>query len=169
MKRFFLLCGIAAALAGCGHQKGTIVERAVDGDTLKVRLEDGSSKTVRILGIDTPETVDPRKQVQCFGHEASDHMKSLATGKTVTLEAKPDEDTDKYGRLLRYVRLDGQDIGAAMIQDGYAFSYRIFPHPRLAQYNALEAQARDAKRGLWGNVCNLIRVSGSWKMKGTGF
>ena len=129
---------------------GIVVARVVDGDTLKVRFPDGHEDTVRVIGIDTPETVDPRKPVQCFGHEASNHTKALLTGKTVTLDSEPGTDRDKYGRLLRYVEYDGEDIGADMITEGYAFSYKIFPHPRLTEYNTLEETARAEKKGLWG-------------------
>lgn len=126
------------------------VERVVDGDTIKV-LQNGAEETIRIIGIDTPETVDPRKPVQCFGKEASTHMKQLLEGMTVELQKNPAEERDKYDRLLRYVHLDGQDVGAQMIRDGYAFSYKSFPHPRLEEYNQLEQEAREAGRGLWGD------------------
>lgn len=129
------------------------VSSVVDGDTFKIKLG-RKTEPVRIIGIDTPETVDPRKPVQCFGKEASAKMRSLIAGKTVTLERNPTEDRDKYKRLLRYVSLDGQDIGAKMIQDGYAFSFRQYPHPRLEEYNALEKDAREALRGLWGGFCD---------------
>jgi len=132
-----------------GNQ-GTVT-RVVDGDTFKVQLE--TSQTVRIIGIDTPETVDPRKPVQCFGKEASNKLKKLLEGEDVVLETNPAEDTDKYDRLLRYVNLDGEDIGAQMIEEGYAYSYKQYPHPRLEEYNALEKEAREENRGLWGS-CN---------------
>jgi len=124
---------------------------AIDGDTLRVRLADGTVDKVRIIGIDTPETVDPRKPVQCFGEEASARMASLVAGKDVTLVKNPAEDRDIYQRLLRYVEFAGKDIGASMIADGYAFSYKTYPHPRLDQYNELEKAARSASKGLWGS------------------
>lgn len=127
-----------------------LVLDAIDGDTLRIRLANGAVDKVRIIGIDTPETVDPRKPVQCFGTEASARMASLTRGKTVTLVRNPAEDRDVYQRLLRYIDLDGADIGARMIADGYAFSYKAYPHPRLAEYNALENSARAASKGLWG-------------------
>jgi micrococcal nuclease len=144
-----LLTFVTATTAAAEQAK---VSSIVDGDTIKVKLGK-KTETIRIIGIDTPETVDPRKPVQCFGKEASAKMKSLIAGKTVTLERNPAEDRDKYRRLLRYVWLDGQDIGAKMIQDGYAFSYKKYPHPRLETYNKLEQEAREALRGLWGSVC----------------
>lgn len=146
----FLLSFTIAAIAAAEQAK---VSYVVDGDTFKIKLG-RKTESVRIIGIDTPETVDPRKPVQCFGKEASMKMKSLIAGKTVTLEKNPAEDRDKYKRLLRYISLDDQDIGAKMVQDGYAFSYKQFPHPRLEEYNTLEKEAREALRGLWGSVCD---------------
>jgi len=131
-----------------------------DGDTLRVEL-DGVTEKVRIIGIDTPETVDPRKPVQCFGKEASAHLKELLSNETIELETNPAEDRDVYDRLLRYVRLDGEDVGAAMVRDGYAHSYKKYPHPRLEAYNALEDEAREANRGLW-NSCNEGEQQGSF-------
>jgi micrococcal nuclease len=125
------------------------VVKVIDGDTIDLRM-DGKTKRVRLVGIDTPETVDPRKPVQCFGPEASKRMKGLLSGKAVTLASKPDEDHDSYGRLLRYVFLDGRDIGAGMIEEGYAQSIcAAFPHPKCAAYDALEQAAKTSKIGRW--------------------
>lgn len=128
------------------------VSRVVDGDTIDVTMPDGAKEKVRLLGINTPETVDPRKPVQCFGHEASDHTKALLTGQTVTLANDPSQDDrDKYDRLLRYVGLaDGTDINLALVRDGYAHEYTYDrPYARQAAYRAAEADARAAGRGLW--------------------
>lgn len=133
------------------------VTSIVDGDTFKAKV--GTKvETVRIIGIDTTETVDPRKAVQCFGKEASAQLKKLLNGKTVTLIANPAEDRDIYKRLLRYVEIDDKDIGASMIADGYAHSYKQYPHPRLDAYNALEKTAREGNKGLWGS-CNASSAS----------
>ena len=87
------------------------VTRVVDGDTIVV---EGNLK-VRFIGVNTPETVDPRRPVQCFGHEASDFNKSLLEGKVVRL-VKDISDTDKYGRLLRYVYMeDGTFVNLALV------------------------------------------------------
>lgn len=122
----------------------------IDGDTVVVRLTNGREEKIRVVGIDTPETVDPRKPVQCFGPEASRRMHVLLDGRAIELQSKPDEDRDKYGRLLRYISSGGKDIGAELIVEGYARSYIYFPHPRLSLYNALQREAKAAKRGLWG-------------------
>lgn len=78
----------------------------VDGDTVKVRIGD-KTETLRLIGIDTPETVDPRKEVKCYGREASDRAKAMLNGKSVYLESDPTQgERDKYNRLLRYVYLE---------------------------------------------------------------
>lgn len=131
-----------------------LVTHVVDGDTFDVQI-DGETQTerVRMLGIDTPETVDPRKTVQCFGKEASNHAKELLMGKRVRLEADPKADEhDKYGRILRNVYLvDGTDVNATLVLDGYAHAYLTFPldRDRKRLLSDLQNEARDAQRGLW--------------------
>ena len=135
-----------------------------DGDTIVVAMN-GKNETVRFIGADTPEVKDPRKPVQCFGEAASTHTKSLLTGKSVRLVSDPlDSDRDKYGRLLRYVILpDGTDYNAALIKDGYAFAYVVFPFQKLDQYRQFETEARSANRGLWAG-CG---IDNSTKIKQT--
>lgn len=134
-----------------------LVTRVVDGDTIEVRLTDGDEK-VRLVGIDTPETVDPRKPVQCFGKEASNRMKSLVADKTVRLESDPySADRDKYGRLLRYVFLtDGTSVNKIMILEGYAHEYTYDVAYRYqGEFKAAEVAAKQAERGLWApGVCS---------------
>ena len=131
-----------------------LVTKVIDGDTIKVNTG-GKEVTVRILGVDTPETVDPRKSVQCFGKEASNEAKRLLTGKTVILQ-KDVSDKDKYDRLLRYVFLplgDGRilNIGDYLIREGYAHTLTIPPDVKYAdQFLEAQRQAREAKKGLWG-------------------
>ena len=137
------------AFCACHPVSGTHVLRAVDGDTLKVQLADGKTETVRIIGIDTPETVDARKRVQCYGPEASARMHALTDGKGIVLETGEGDDRDDYGRMLRYVRIGDQDIGAQMIAGGYARNYSFFPHPRMDAYAALERTAKESRLGLW--------------------
>jgi micrococcal nuclease len=151
MHSFF--CFVLPFLLSCRGPLTVTVTSVVDGDTIVAQRESGTEMKVRIVGIDTPETVDPRRPPQCYGPEASAETHALLEGKTVILETKPDEDKDKYGRLLRYVRLNGEDVGAQLIREGYAFSYRSFPHPRLKDYNALEKEAKKEKRGVWGPPC----------------
>lgn len=136
------------------------VVRVVDGDTLKVRLADGRRKTVRVLGIDTPETKKPDTPVECGGPQASASMARLALegggyaakGRDVMLIADPTGDAeDRFGRVLAYVEADGRDLGERQIAEGwsrvYAFQGRRFQ--RRSRYERVEAQARRARRGAW--------------------
>lgn len=129
------------------------VVKVVDGDTIKVDMQ-GKTETIRIIGINTPETVDPRKAVECFGKEASEKAKELLTDTQVSLEAdKSQGERDRYGRLLRYVFLeDGTDYGLKMIKDGYAYEY-LYDEPYLYhdRYQAAQASAEQEKIGLWAN------------------
>lgn len=121
-----------------------------DGDT--IRVQQGSSvETVRFIGMDTPEVKDPRKPIQCYGHEASNETKSLLAGKSVRLVADSIGDNrDKYHRLLRYVYLpDGTFVNELLIQKGYAFAYIVFPFDKMDQFKLDEAAAHTASVGLW--------------------
>jgi micrococcal nuclease len=130
---------------------GTVV-RVIDGDT--VIVGSGSrSEDVRLLGIDTPETVDPRRPVGCYGPQASRYAKHLLTGRRVTL-IYDRELHDRYGRFLAYIYLDGPPrvfVDARLVQLGYARTLPIPPHmAHAAQLAALERGAALAGRGLWG-------------------
>ncbi len=137
--------------------KNLSVTKVVDGDTIKVII-DGKTETIRLLGIDTPEVVDPRKPVQCFGKQASEKTKELLTGKLVVLEADQTQgDRDKYGRMLRYIYLeDGTFINEVLIRQGYAheYTYQSNPYTYQEQFREAEKEAREQKRGLWAeNAC----------------
>ena len=125
------------------------VERVIDGDTIHVRVE-GKSHTVRLIGVDTPETKHPTKAVQYFGREASAFTKAALEGKTVLLQKDRTGDTvDRYGRWVRYVLLDGDNFNARLIRDGYAHAYRRFPFSKRTEFIQLEEQARRREIGLW--------------------
>jgi len=129
-----------------------VVPSAPDGDTIHA-IVDGNEYTVRIIGIDTPETVDPRKPIQCFGPQASDRTKGELTGEVVTLTPDPTQgDKDKYGRLLRYVNLaDGTDWGAQLIKEGLAREYKYKTvYERRSTYLGLQDEARRNGTGGWG-------------------
>lgn len=132
------------------------VLKVVDGDTLEVMVGETHEK-VRVLGINSPETVDPRKPVECFGKEASNEAKRLLTSAKVNLTNDATQaDKDKYGRLLRYVTLpDGSDFGLMMIKEGYAYEYTYdIPYARQKEYKAAQESAQFAKKGLWAdNTC----------------
>ena len=125
------------------------VERVIDGDTIRVRVQ-GKQYTVRLIGVDTPETVHPTKTVQHFGAEASAYTKAALEGKTVQLEIDRTGDTwDRYGRLLRYVHLDSENFNARLIREGNAHAIRGFRYSKRAQFIRLEDEARRRGRGLW--------------------
>ena len=125
------------------------VVRVIDGDTIRVRFE-GKSHTVRLMGVDTPETKHPTKAVQFFGREATAFTKAALEGKTVLLAKDRTGDTvDRYGRLLRYVLLDGDNFNARLIREGYAHAYRRFPFSKRTEFIQLEDQARRRGIGLW--------------------
>lgn len=130
------------------------VVKVVDGDTITASIR-GKNESIRLLGIDTPETVDPRKPVQCFGKAASDKMKSFVLGKFVKLVDDPTQgNRDKYKRLLRYIYLPDSKatfINGEMIKQGYAFSYRQYPTKMLEKFNNFEKYAREKNLGLWGS------------------
>lgn len=123
-----------------------------DGDTFVVRDERAHEYTVRLLGIDTPEAVDPRKPVQCYGPEASAATKSLLEGRKVRLEKSPKrEERDKYGRYLRYAyRDDGLPINEYLIQNGFAREYTYGKaYSKQASFKAIEKAAARRHAGLW--------------------
>lgn len=124
------------------------VSRVIDGDT--VELADG--RRVRYIGIDTPETVDPRKAVQCFGKQASDQNRELVEGKEVELE-KDISETDKYGRLLRYIYIGDVFVNDYLIRQGFAHASSYPPDIKYqSQFQEAEKEARENNRGLW-NAC----------------
>jgi micrococcal nuclease len=129
----------------------------VDGDTVKLNI-DGQTETFRLIGLDTPETVNPRKTVQCFGVEASNKAKELLYGKKVRIETDPTQGTyDKYNRLLGYVYTeDGLFYNKYMIEQGYAHEYTYnIPYKYQIEFKNAQKQAQANKAGLWSpNTCN---------------
>lgn len=121
-----------------------------DGDTIRIDYN-GTNTPLRLIGIDTPETVDERTTVQCFGQEASDYLKAKLTGKQVSIESDPtQDDRDKYDRLLRYVYLDGEDVGLQIIANGYGHEYTYnIPHKKQSEYKTAEKNAETNNLGLW--------------------
>ncbi len=134
------------------------VTRVIDGDTIEI----STGQKVRYIGIDTPETVHPDKPVQCFGKEASLKNKELVEGKVIYLE-KDVSETDKYGRLLRYVYLDDEksnqtiSVNNYLVSQGYAHSSSYPPDIKYQkQFQESEADARDNNRGLWSSCSKVI-------------
>jgi len=132
-----------------GDEVSVPVVRVVDGDTFIIQA-DGKEIHVRLIGVDTPETVDPRKEVQPFGKEASDYLTGLITGKTASLKFDLNR-SDKYGRLLVYLYLDGKFVNAEIIKGGYGRAYTYYPFQYLDEFSALEAAAKQKDVGIWAN------------------
>ena len=135
---------------------GARVVRVVDGDTVRVAV-DGREQSVRLLGIDTPETHRPGVGIECGGPEATRSLSALLPGGTrVSLEPDPSQDrVDRYDRLLAYVRLpDGRLAEEEQLAAGWATVYVFEGRPvsRDAQFRRASASARAARRGVWG-VC----------------
>jgi len=133
------------------------VTKVVDGDTIKISMN-GKEETIRLLGVDTPELVDPRKPVQCFAREASEETKKILNGMSISLEIDPTQgERDTYGRLLAYVLLpNGTNVSEYLIRNGYAheYTYENNPHRYQTQFLQAQKEARENKRGLWAEgVC----------------
>jgi micrococcal nuclease len=125
------------------------VVRAIDGDTVEVRLE-GRLEDVRYIGVDTPETVKPDTPVQCFGERASHFDRRLVEGRRVRIVVGV-EPRDVYGRLLGYVYLGRRFVNAELVRRGLARTLTIAPNDRFAPlFERLQTQAASQGRGLWG-------------------
>lgn len=136
--------------------------RVVDGDTFVVNV-DGKDEKVRLIGIDTPEVVDPRKPVQCFGREASDKAKEMLHDVYVHLEADPTQSNhDKYDRLLRYAFLEnGTFFNEYMVKEGYAHEYTYqIPYKYQKRFKTAQTYARENKKGLWADgICGKNAIN----------
>jgi endonuclease YncB( thermonuclease family) len=134
-----------------------------DGDTLAVKM-DGRTETIRFIGVDTPETHDPRKAVQCYGQAASDYTKKLVGNNSLRLEADAlSSNRDRYNRLLRYVYLpDGRLVNLEIIAAGYGFAYTGFPFTKSDQFVAAQTTAREANRGLWSSCKPTLNQYGGY-------
>ncbi len=121
-----------------------------DGDTIAVDMN-GTTETIRFIGVDTPETHDPRKPVQCFGPEAATYTKLTVGAQRVRLASDPlSSNRDRYDRLLRYVYLpDGTLLNEQLIKTGHGFAYTYFPFTKSALFTKDEAVAQKAKIGVW--------------------
>lgn len=154
-KLVMYLFAVALLLAACSTAEGpkangemtATVKRVVDGDTFEL----ASGEKVRMIGVDTPETVKPNHPVEPYGKEASNYTKELLTGKKVTLKFDV-EPYDKYQRLLAYVYMeDGTFVNEKLVREGYARIMTIPPNVAQADlFLTAEREAREGNRGLWG-------------------
>ena len=150
IRRYVVALAVLARLAGgpvLAQTGRAQVDRVIDGDTISVRL-DGARYTVRLTGVDTPETTHPTRGVEPDGPEAADDTTARLTGATVRLDLDLAGDAqDADGRILRYVMLPtGEHVNATRIREGYARAIWTFPYSRQRDCLQLEAQAR---RGRW--------------------
>lgn len=132
----------------------TKIITVIDGDTIEVSI-DNKKEVVRLIGINSPETVDPRKPVECFAKEASDKAKQILTDKTVSLESDSTQgDRDKYNRLLRYVWLeDNTNFNKLMISEGYAYEYTYnTSYKYQSEFKRAQKEAEASKLGLWADT-----------------
>lgn len=147
--------GSLTSSPGAPLREAATVVSVTDGDTIRVQFADGRVEPVRYIGIDTPETKDPRTTVECFGQEAAAKNSELVAGRTVALE-RDVSDRDKYQRLLRYVWVTGDDgvtrmANEELVKLGYAAASSYPPDVRYQErFRALEQAARDQRLGLWG-------------------
>lgn len=126
-----------------------VVVRVVDGDTVEARV-DGEVEDVRLIGVDTPETVKPGEPVQCFGKRASGFTERELEGERVRLVFGT-ERRDVYGRLLAYLYLGERFFNPALVRRGLARALTIPPNDRYAlRFERLELAAARTGRGLWG-------------------
>lgn len=139
------------------------VSEFVDGDTIIVDMN-GHPETLRFIGVDTPETHDPRKAVQCFGQVAAEFTKSLIGKNNVRLESDPiNTNRDRYNRLLRYVYLpDGRLVNGEIIRQGYGFAYTGFPFTKSVEFLGYQKSAREQGIGLWGNCTPTANQYGGY-------
>lgn len=140
------------------------VARYDDGDTIAVNMN-GAVETVRFIGVDTPETHDPRKPVQCYGQIASAYTQDqIGRFGKVRLQTDPlNTNRDRYGRLLRYVYLpDGTLMNELLIKNGYGFAYLGFPFGKASQFASYQADAQKAKVGLWSACQPTVNQYGGY-------
>jgi micrococcal nuclease len=136
-----------------GYYEVTSVQ---DGDTFTVNM-DGREEKVRLIGVDTPETIKPNSPVECYGVMASNHLKKLLADQSVRLEADAiNQNRDRYDRLLRYAYLsDGTLINKIIILEGYGFAYLSFPFTKAEEFRLAQVSARQARIGVWGGECKI--------------
>jgi micrococcal nuclease len=154
-RRLFAIGGQASGV-GASERLGGRVVRAIDGDTLEVALDGEGTETVRLIGVDTPETVKPDTPVQCFGPRASAFEHRTVEGRRVRLLVGV-EPRDIYGRLLAYVWIEGRPrerfLEVELLRRGLARTLTFHPNDRFAhKFERLERKAARSGKGLW-NAC----------------
>lgn len=146
----FAILLVVVWLFGPTGPETVFVSNVVDGDTIEVVRENGTKDTVRLLGVDTPETKHPNKPVECMGLEASAFTRERLLGKRVRL-VEDLEVRDKYDRLLAHILIDGSPFGTVLVEKGYASVLIIEPNKMYGR-ELVQAQlkAKKAGIGIWG-------------------
>jgi micrococcal nuclease len=143
------------------------IQRYVDGDTIAVDMN-GTSETIRFIGIDTPETHKPNTPVQCYGPAAAAYTQSRirqAGGKVRLVADSLNTNRDRYNRLLRYVYLpDNTNLNQEIVRNGYGFYYPFFPFSKKAEFEQAEKAAIAENKGLWSNCHPTPTDNGGYKM-----
>lgn len=163
MKEKILVYGLAflMLLVTAYAEEGIIADEyqivnVVDGDTVDIWMN-GEEIRIRLLGVDTPETVRPGSPVECFGKESSKYTEESLLGEIVSIETDPTQaEYDRYGRLLAYIYLDGDSLSfnQTLLREGYATVYKNrIPIQLQDQFIEAERLAREEDKGLWGNDC----------------
>ncbi|MFD1067263.1 thermonuclease family protein [Oceanobacillus locisalsi] len=163
MKKVLIVLASLFVLTGCGvldlleeqepaeGRELVTIERVVDGDTVIVHLEDGTRERVRLLLIDTPESVKPDTEVQPFGEEASDFAKEfMQEGETVELE-RGNPERDDYDRLLAYIWVDGENVNQLLVEEGYARVAFVYePNTKyLSELEETQEEAKENEENIW--------------------
>ncbi len=136
---------------GSSNEDSLVVSKVIDGDTIELL----NGQKVRYIGIDTPETNSPQKKNECFASEAKNKNRELVEDKFVRLE-KDVSETDRYGRLLRYVYIDDVMVNEVLVSEGYAVSATFPPDVKYQEkFRLAEQQARKENKGLW-STCSVL-------------
>jgi micrococcal nuclease len=153
IRRSSLAVLLLAFVAWSATAQAELVERVVDGDTIVVQ---GVGK-LRLIGVDTPKLGDSRPDVEQMARAAAEFVQRTAAGKIVRLEYDWQR-TDRYGRTLAYAYLpDGRMLNTEIIRAGFGFAYTKYPFKYQEQFPAIEREAREARRGLWGDGLKTAR------------
>lgn len=159
--RLLVLFAVACVLSSCGPTETLsresahhpVVSSVIDGDTVIVRFPSGIEETIRLLGVDTPETVDPNRPEQCFGAEAAAHVRNLLPTGTPVLLERDVEARDHFGRLLAYITrsADSVFVNLDLVKAGLADVSFYEPNTALqAQFEHELTTAKTQRIGLWG-------------------
>jgi micrococcal nuclease len=150
-----LLCGCGAPASKCGPSKGQ-VDYVIDGDTIV--LADDAGTHLRLLLVDTPEITKGKND--CYGHEAAAFTTGFVTGKSLDLSYDENSCTDRYGRTLAYVKVNGDELNTELAKQGYACFLYVSPggEARTDEFSTYESEAKTNRVGMWG-TCSVIPCS----------